>query len=185
MATPNIFSEHHLKTMRYLYMRMMLQPADVTEKINLKFKTDFTVSQIQRVINSRGWSKRRKAIVAKAGEVEAVKDSQIIRELAQAHGRVLDQVVESTKVGLTKAAQFVASANDARSLLAASSAQKSLLSSFRIAAGIDNASNTARPNVYQFNFAQARVEDVTNVTPAPAAVDLGADEDLDLDTSDD
>lgn len=191
MPTPNIFSEAHLTTMRTLYMRMMLQPQEVCDKMNLKFKTDFTVKQVSRAINSRGWSARRKAMVAKLGAAERIRDAQIVRELANAHGKVLDQVVESSRMGLVKAATLMASADNGRTLQLAANATKTLLSTYRAAAGLDTSAN-ARPqgSSYTFNFASTKVEDAAsdeepiNVTETAADLDDDAGDADDLDDSD-
>lgn len=181
MATPHIFSEEHLKFIRYLYFRVMLKPVEISEKVNAKFKTDFTPSQISRCINNRGWSARRKNMVEKLGAIEAKKDTAFQRELVKAHDKVMDDVARGTTEGLHRAMQFVANADNPRTLQAAAAAAKSLFTTFRLAAGIDN-SNTAQrgTNVYQFNFASTKVDDVveaaTDVSAQPAEIDDDSDD---------
>jgi len=159
MAKPNIFSDVHLKFIRHAYMRMMLPPSEVTAHLNAKYKTDYAVTQVQRVINGRGWSKRRKAVVEKAGEIEEKKDSAIVRELAGAHARVMDKVAQGAVDGLDRAAAFVREARDARSLNAAASALKSLTATYRCAAGIDTSTTARGPSVYQFNFSATNIDE--------------------------
>lgn len=154
MATPNIFSDVHLKFIRHAYMRMMLPPSEVTAHLNSKYKTTYAVTQVQRVINGRGWSKRRKLIVEKLEPIEGQKDSAIVRELATKHAAVMDKVAEGAVAGLDRAASFVRDARDARSLNAAASALKSLTATYRCAAGIDTSNTRTGPSVYTFNFAQ-------------------------------
>lgn len=154
MAKPNIFSEVHLKFIRHAYMRMMLPPSEVTAHLNAKYQTTYAVTQVQRVINNRGWSKRRKLVVEKLGTVEEKKDTAIVRELATKHAAVMDKVAEGAVAGLDRAASFVRDARDARSLNAAASALKSLTATYRCAAGIDNSTTRSGPSVYTFNFAQ-------------------------------
>ncbi len=133
-------------------MRMMLPPSEVTAHLNQKYKTDYAVTQVQRLINTRGWSKRRKLIVEKLGPVEEKKDSAIVRELASQHARVMDRVAEGAVAGLDRAASFVRDARDPRALNAAASALKSLTATYRCAAGIDNSTTRSGPSVYTFNF---------------------------------
>lgn len=175
MAKPNIFPEVHVKFIRHLYMRMMLQPAEVTDKLNLKYKTEYLPSQVQRVINARGWSKRRKLMVQKLGEVETVKDNAIVKQIAEAHNKVMDDVAKGTERGLSRALQFVERADNPRSLQAAASAVKTLMSSWMVASGIEN-STTARAqsaSVFQINFASMptrvpkQVEPVIETIQAP------------------
>lgn len=154
VATPNIFSEVHLKFIRHAYMRMMLPPSEVTAHLNAKYQTTYAVTQVQRVINNRGWSKRRKLVVEKLGTVEEKKDTAIVRELATKHAAVMDKVAEGAVAGLDRAASFVRDARDARSLNAAASALKSLTATYRCAAGIDTSNTRSGPSVYTFNFAQ-------------------------------
>lgn len=182
MPTPNIFPDEHVKFVRFLYMRVMLMPTEITQKVNAKYKADYSVKQISRLINSRGWSARRKNMVAKLGPIEQKKDSAILREIAQAHTKVMDDVAKGTTAGLERAMQFVAGAENPRTLQAAAAAAKSLLTTYRLAAGLDNSgTQRASSNVYQFNFAATQVEDVRNVTetvPADvSATDLDDDDD--------
>ncbi len=185
MPQPNaVFSKAHLAFIRQLYMRQMQQPQAIVDLINKKYQTVFTADQIRRAINNRGWSKRRKLIVEKLQDIETKTDAQITREIANAHGRVMDDVAKGATVGLQKAVQFLANANDPRTLQAAAAGLKSLTSTFRIAAGIDN-SNTHKPqtNVFSFNFAATPVrpivaaEPVADATPAlPAEAQEVADD---------
>lgn len=172
VARPNIFSEVHLKFIRHAYMRMMLPPSEVTAHLNAKYKTDYAVPQVQRVINSRGWSKRRKLVVEKVGQVEEKKDSAIVRELAGAHARVMDRVAQGAVDGLDRAAAFVREARDPRALNAAASALKSLTATYRCAAGIDTSSSRSGPSVYTFNFSSHNPD---APLPAKPVVELSAD----------
>jgi len=183
MATPHIFPEVHLKFIRHLYMRMMLQPAECTDKVNLKYKTDYIPSQIQRVINNRGWSKRRKLMVEKLGAIETVKDNAIVKQISDAHNKVMDDVAKGTANGLTRALQFVERADNPRSMQAAASAVKTLMSSWMVASGVENSSNTRQSsNVFQINFASLptrvprHVEQVIEALPA-SPTDDGFDAD--------
>jgi hypothetical protein len=158
MATPHIFPKEHLAFVRQLYLRYMLMPAEITDKVNLKYKTDYAVTQISRVINTRGWSKRRKAIVEKLGPIEKTKDTAIIREIAQAHAKVMDDVAKGTTEGLSRAVEFVRRADNPRSMQAAASGLKSLLSTFMLASGLENSGNArAGTNVFQVNFSNVHL----------------------------
>lgn len=181
MPKPNIFPKEHVAFMRQLYMRHMLMPAEITDKVNLKYKTDYAVTQIQRVINSRGWSARRKTIVEKAGVIEKKKDSAIVREIAQAHAKVMDDVAKGTTEGLTRAVDFVRQADNPRSMLAAASGLKSLLSTFMLASGLENSSNArGGTNVFQVNFSNVPLrreeKPAEPVIEEPAAIDAGDDD---------
>jgi hypothetical protein len=175
MATPNIFPEVHLKFIRHLYMRMMLQPAEVCDKLNLKYQTSYAPTQVQRVINNRGWSKRRKLMVEKLGEVEAVKDTAIVKQIADAHSKVMDDVAKGTEKGLTRALQFVERADNPRAMQAAASAVKTLMSSWMVASGVENSSNTRQTsNVFQINFASmpTRVPKPVSQSPSDPVLSL-------------
>ena len=179
MSKPRVLAPEHLKFIRHLYMRVMLMPAEITEKVNAKYGTNYSVTQLSRAINNRGWSARRKNMIEKLGPIEAKKDTAIQRELVRAHDKVMDDVVKGTTEGLHRAMQFVANADNPRTMQAAAAAAKSLFTTFRLAAGLDNANNRPQgTNVYQFNFASTKVDDVveaaTEVTAAPAET---ADED--------
>lgn len=180
MPQPNsVFSKAHLAFIHQLYMRQMQQPQTIVEMLNRKYQTEFNVDQIRRAINNRGWSKRRKLIIEKLDGIETKKDTQITREIANAHDRVMDDVAKGATVGLQKAVEFLSRADNPRTLQAGAAALKSLTSTFRIAAGIDN-SNTHKPqtNVYSFNFAntpvrpivaaQAVVDALPPASPAPS-----------------
>jgi hypothetical protein len=176
MAKPNIFPPEHLKFIRHLYMRVMLMPAEITDKVNAKYGSNYSVSQLSRAINNRGWSARRKNMVERLGPIEAKKDTAIQRELVRAHDRVMDDVVKGTTEGLQRAMQFVAQADNPRTMQAAAAAAKSLFTTFRLAAGLDNSSNRpAGANVYQFNFASTKVDDVVEAAQ-PVDVDTGDDD---------
>ncbi|MFZ9725628.1 MAG: hypothetical protein ACO3EH_00345 [Ilumatobacteraceae bacterium] len=143
----------------------MLMPQEITDKVNLKYKTEYATTQIRRLINTRGWSARRKVIVEKAGIIEAKKDTAIVRELTKAHAKVMDDVARGTSQGLERAVEMVQRAGDARSLSAAASALKSLYTTWRVASGIDN-SNTARgAATFSFNFANVDLR----AAPQPVA----------------
>lgn len=170
-------------------MRMMLQPAEVCDKLNLKYQTSYAPTQVQRVINNRGWSKRRKLMVEKLGTVETVKDNAIVKQIADAHSKVMDDVAKGTERGLSRALQFVERADNPRAMQAAASAVKTLMSSWMVASGVENSSNTRQSsNVFQINFAsiptrapkpvsQSPSDPVLSITaPAPVVDDGGFDE---------
>lgn len=172
MAKPNIFPPEHLKFIKHLYMRVMLMPAEIADKTNAKYGTSYSAAQLSRTINNRGWSARRKNMVERLGPIEAKKDTAIQRELVKAHDRVMDDVVKGTTEGLQRAMQFVAQADNPRTMQAAAAAAKSLFTTFRLAAGLDNSSNRpAGTNVYQFNFASTKVENIAE------PVEIDADDD--------
>ena len=183
MSKPNIFPKEHLAFVKQLYMRHMLMPQEITDKVNLKYKTDYAVSQISRAINTRGWSARRKAIVEKSGIIEAKKDTAIIRELAQAHAKVMDDVAKGTTAGLERAVQMVQQADNPRTLNAAASALKSLYATWRVASGVENSSTARGSASFSINFANVDLRAAPPsievvASPAPSnALPLESDDD--------
>jgi hypothetical protein len=88
----------------------------------------------------------------------------------------MDDVAKGTERGLSRALQFVERADNPRSMQAAASAVKTLMSSWMVASGIEN-STTARAqsaSVFQINFASMptrvpkQVEPIVETIQAPS-----------------
>jgi len=125
----SVFSNSHLAFIRQLYMRQMQQPLAITDAMNRKYQTTFTVEQVRRCINNRGWSARRKVMVEKLDEVEKVRDAQITKKIAEAHGRVMEDVAKGAVVGMQKAVTFLEHADNPRTLQAGATAASARASS--------------------------------------------------------
>lgn len=173
MAAPNIFSKPHLRFVHQSYLKMMLQPAEITVALNKKFGTNFEKGQVQRAINTRGWSKRRRKIEEDLEGVETISDRRIVSTLARKHEEVMAEMAEGALGGARRALQFAQSAENVRSLAAAGSAAKSFFSTFALASGIENKTNRPTGHSYTFNFASTPVKRV-GVAPkivSPESVD--------------
>lgn len=173
MAAPNIFSKPHLRFVHQSYLKMMLQPAEITVALNKKFGTNFEKGQVQRAINTRGWSKRRRKIEEDLEGVETISDRRIVSTLARKHEEVMAEMAEGALGGARRALQFAQSAENVRSLAAAGSAAKSFFSTFALASGIENKANRPTGHSYTFNFASTPVKRV-GVAPkivSPESVD--------------
>ena len=160
MAAPNIFSKPHLRFVHQSYLKMMLQPAEITVALNKKFGTNFEKGQVQRAINTRGWSKRRRKIEEDLEGVETISDRRIVSTLARKHEEVMAEMAEGALGGARRALQFAQSAENVRSLAAAGSAAKSFFSTFALASGIENKANRPTGHSYTFNFASTPVKRV-------------------------
>ena len=160
MAAPNIFSKPHLRFVHQSYLKMMMQPAEITVALNKKFGTNFEKGQVQRAISSRGWSKRRKKIEENLEGVETISDRRIVSTLARKHEEVMAEMAEGALGGARRALQFAQSAENVRSLAAAGSAAKSFFSTFALASGIENKANRPTGHSYTFNFASTPVKRV-------------------------
>jgi hypothetical protein len=173
MAAPNIFSKPHLRFVHQSYLKMMLQPAEITVALNKKFGTNFEKGQVQRAISSRGWSKRRKKIEEDLEGVETVSDRRIVSSLARKHEEVMAEMAEGALGGARRALQFAQTAENVRSLAAAGSAAKSFFSTFALASGIENKANRPTGHSYTFNFASTPVKRVGVATKivSPVTVD--------------
>lgn len=173
MAAPNIFSKPHLRFVHQSYLKMMLQPAEITVALNKKFGTNFEKGQVQRAINTRGWSKRRRKIEEDLEGVETISDRRIVSTLARKHEEVMAEMAEGALGGARRALQFAQSAENVRSLAAAGSAAKSFFSTFALASGIENKANRPTGHSYTFNFASTpvkRVGDAPKIV-SPESVD--------------
>lgn len=173
MAAPNIFSKPHLRFVHQSYLKMMLQPAEITVALNKKFGTNFEKGQVQRAINTRGWSKRRRKIEEDLEGVEMISDRRIVTTLARKHEEVMAEMAEGALGGARRALQFAQSAENVRSLAAAGSAAKSFFSTFALASGIENKANRPTGHSYTFNFASTpvkRVGDAPKIV-SPESVD--------------
>jgi hypothetical protein len=173
MAAPNIFSKPHLRFVHQSYLKMMLQPAEITVALNKKFGTNFEKGQVQRAISSRGWSRRRKKIEEDLEGVETVSDRRIVSSLARKHEEVMAEMAEGALGGARRALQFAQTAENVRSLAAAGSAAKSFFSTFALASGIENKANRPTGHSYTFNFASTPVKRVGVATKivSPVSVD--------------
>lgn len=172
--------------MRQLYMRQMQQPLAITEAMNRKYQTTFTVEQVRRCINNRGWSARRKLMVEKLDEVEKVRDAQIVKKLGEAHGRVMEDVAKGAVVGMQKAVTFLERADNPRTLQAGAAALKSLTTTWRLMSGIDNSTTRAAGStVFAFNFANTPLRPSSEAPrPVEVVADVPADPSPDSDSDD-
>jgi hypothetical protein len=143
-----------------LYLRSELSPATITPMLNEKFKTQFTLVQVQRLINDR-WSKKRKVLVERRRAIETKTDAQIVKATAQSHKRIMERFAGKTEKLADKALDMATGAGDARTMQAAASAAKSAITMFRVCSGIDS-TNTGGPRAATFNF------NFGNVVPAIA-----------------
>lgn len=173
----SVFSNSHLAFIRQLYMRQMQQPLAITDAMNRKYQTTFTVEQVRRCINNRGWSARRKLMVEKLDEVEKVRDAQITKKIAEAHGRVMEDVAKGAVVGMQKAVTFLEHADNPRTLQAGAAALKSLTTTWRLMRGIDNSTTRAAGStVFSFNFASAQFRPVAEAArPVEIVAEVPAD----------
>lgn len=156
MAARSIFSPDHHDFIAKAYLQHSKQPAEVTELLNKRFETTFSVVQVQRHINI-GLSKRRKAVKEKRTTIERKTDAQIARESARENQRVLGAFADKSKRVTDKALDMALSADNPRSLNAATSAAKAALTMFRVCAGLEGSEGAGpRGAVFNFNFSAFR-----------------------------
>ncbi len=107
MAATTLFSEAHIKLMHQLYLRQHYQPADVTTALNEKFGTTFESDQVRRAIVARGWSARRKKILAKEHALSLVTDKKIETQLVTAHAKTMEKFATAAQTGADRALAMV------------------------------------------------------------------------------
>jgi|GEM_PF-4225060 len=166
MAKPNIFPPTHLKFIHQLYLKMQQSPSEVTVQLNRKYGTNYAIGQVQRAINNRGWSKRRKLMQVKVREIEVVTDRVLAKTIAKEHEETIKEVAAGMVTGARKALDFVHSASTVNELAKASTAMKSFMSGFKIASGIED--SRSRPNTinYTYDFGRMKLKDVEPVVEA-------------------
>ncbi len=186
MPAAKIFSDAHREFVRRAYLTQGFQPVVITSMLNAKFGSTFTGIQVQRLVNQK-WSKKRRVFVERAKELNLKSDAQLTRELS---AKVMDDFAGRAVKGATKAFDMLDRANDARTLSAAASAAKSLVTTYRVCSGLDGVgAGGPRAATFNFNFAnvvaaRSDVQQLVEVAPLVAEVVLG-DDDVDDDDDDD
>lgn len=156
MAARSIFSPENQEFIARAYLEESRQPSEVTELLNQRFSTNFTVVQVQRHIN-RDLSKQRRVTARKRAAIQKKTASQIAREQAAETQRVLGRFADKSKQVTDKALDMAIQADNPRSLNAATSAAKAALTMFRVCSGLEDGSNAGpRSTVFNFNFASAQ-----------------------------
>lgn len=156
MAKTRVFSDAHIAYLRHLYIAQSIQPTICAQMVNEKFGTRYTIQQIRRAVTERGWSAKRKAV--KLAGQQMVEKS--VTEIARDHTEAMTRFVKQSAAGVEKAAGMIERARDVRTLSSAASAFKTLVTTYRLCAGLDNASSTRTGHTFNFNF--------TNVAPTEA-----------------
>lgn len=176
------WTQPELDYLKILYLRQQLSPKDCVDKLNKKFGKSWTAPQIHKAVEHRGWAAQKK-LVAERSAVECPSVppvGHLVTLRRRSHAAVMDAFVEKAEKGANKAFQFVSNATTARELNAAASAAKSLVTTYRLCAGMDAAgSGSGNVNTFNFNFAgglpppekQAeKVSDpVVDVSPEPVS----------------
>ena len=168
MAKPHIFPPAHLKFIHQFYLKMRQTPSEVTVLLNEKYGMTYTTAQVQRAINTRGWSKRKKLLQHKVRAIEVVTDRVMAKSIAKEHEETIKEVAAGMVTGARKAVGFVHSAATVNELAKASTAMKSFMSGFKIVSGIED--SRSRPNSinYTYDFAYVplkRAEPVVEADP--------------------
>ena len=107
MAKPYIFPPSHLKFIHQFYLKMQQTPSEVTVLLNEKYATKYTTAQVQRAINTRGWSKRKKLMQHKVRAIEVVTDRVMAKSIAKEHEETIKEVAAGMVTGARKAVGFV------------------------------------------------------------------------------
>ena len=99
MAKPHIFPPAHLKFIHQFYLKMRQTPSEVTVLLNEKYGMTYTTAQVQRAINTRGWSKRKKLLEHKVRAIEVVTDRVMAKSIAKEHEDTIKEVAAGMVTG--------------------------------------------------------------------------------------
>ncbi len=179
MAAPRIFTDEQREFIKEQYLREFAKPSIITLAVNGKFKSDFTVRQISRLINDN-WSKRLRTMTAKADCHLKKTDGAAARDLARRKQQIAVVIAERSANMTLKALDFAERAADPRSLQSAAAATKSFSSTWRTNAGLDGprAGGVTAAN-FNFNFTNASFPRAGE-KPVDPAVDVDVTEATDV-----
>ena len=184
MAAPRIFTDEQREFIKDQYLRQFAKPSVIALAVNGKFKTEFTLKQVNRLINDN-WSKRFRALKAKADCHLKKTDSAAARDLARRKQAIAGVIAERSANMTLKALDFAERAADPRSLQSAAAATKSFSSTWRTNAGLDGArGGCVSAANFNFNFGNAVIPRAGE-KPVDPVVDIEATDATDEDDEDD
>jgi hypothetical protein len=155
MAAHTIFSPAHRDFIRNCYLRSEMQPATIHPMLNEKYGTNYTLVQVQRLINNK-WSKKRKVMLERIRTIETKTDGQIVKSITRKHAQIMDRFAGKSEKLADKALDMANSSSSPRSMAAAASAAKSAITMFRVCTGIDKPGTGPTAATFNFNFSAIR-----------------------------
>ncbi len=189
MAAPRIFTDEQREFIKDQYLRQFAKPSVIALALNGKFKTDFTLRQVNRLINDN-WSKRLRALKNSADQRLKNTDGAAARELARRKIATAGVIAERSANMVMKALDFAERAADPRSLQSAAAATKSFSSTWRTNAGLDGPrSGGVTAANFNFNFANASfpragekpADPVVEVVVSEATAEVDDEDDVEAD----
>lgn len=133
VAKPRVFSAEHRRFVSNEYLKLHNNPAYITEKLNAKFGSGYTVRQVSTMISDQGWPAKRREVSALVESAE----QQSVAQLAKAHTNALAKYAPRMDKLIDKGLKFAEKTNNVRQFATAIAAAQTAMKTFRLASGLD------------------------------------------------